>query len=48
MYLGQTNVDVCQVAAILAHMVLCGSAPGPFFQFANSRYLTQGQLIAAV
>lgn len=30
-YLGQTNVDVYPVAAILAYMMLRGSAPGPFF-----------------
>ena len=47
-YLGSTNGDVCPVAAVLAYIVLRGSAPGLFFRFAVGRPLTRDRFVAAV
>ena len=47
-YLGRTEADVCPVASILAYMVVRGPAPGPFFRFADGRYLTRARFVAAV
>jgi hypothetical protein len=47
-YLGRSQGDVCPVAAVLSYMVLRGSAPGPFFRFADGRLLTWERFVAAV
>ena len=47
-YLGQSKSDICPVAAILAYSVLRGSAPGPFFQFADGRALTRARFVEAI
>ena len=48
LYLGRSKSDVCPVAAILAYMVIRQSAPGPFFVFADGRYLTRVRFVAAL
>ena len=42
-YLGQCDSNLCPVVAVVSYMVLRGSAPGPFLQFADGRYLTRDQ-----
>jgi len=47
-YLGVIHSSLCQVAAILHYMVICGRSPGPFFVFSDGTYLTRDWFVAAV
>ena len=42
------SCDLCPVAAVLNYMVQRGSAPGPFFRFANGNYLTRERFVTAM
>ena len=45
-YLGRGDSNLCPVAAVASYMVLRGSAPWPFFQFADGRYLTRDRFVS--
>ena len=47
-YLGRSHADLCPVSAVLAYMVLRGTSPGPFFTFADGRYLTRDRFVSSV
>ena len=47
-YLGRSQADLCPVSAVLAYMVLRGASPGPFFFFADERYLTRDRFVLSV
>lgn len=47
-YLGRTDDDLCPVAASLNYMVDRGPAPGPFFTFADGKYLTRSKFVEEV
>jgi hypothetical protein len=47
-FLGSTDSSICPVAAILDYMVRRGESGGPFFTFADSRFLTRDRFVAAV
>ena len=47
-YLGRCDSNLCPVAAVASYMVLRGSTPGPFFQFADGRYLTRDRFVSNV
>ena len=47
-YLGCSQADLCPVSAVLAYMVLRGASPGPFFFFADGRYLTRDRFVSSV
>ena len=47
-YLGRSQADLCPVSAVLAYMVLNDTTPGPFFFFADGRYLTRDRFDLSV
>ena len=47
-FLGHTESDLCPVAAVLAYMVVRGVSPGPFFRFADGRFLTRSRFVQAI
>ena len=48
LYLGRTSNELCPVAAILTYMVNRGAGDGPFFRFADGRFLTRDRFVTAV
>jgi len=47
-YLGRTTGELCPVASILDYMVRRGAQSGPFFTFADGRFLTRERFVSAV
>ena len=47
-YLGQGDSSLCPVAAVASYIMLRGSAPRPFFQFADGRNLTRDRFVSNV
>ena len=48
MYVGQTNCNLCPVAAVLVYMAMKGPKPGPLFTFSNKKPLTWARFIVEV
>ena len=44
-YLGETGVDICPVAAILSYMVMARAKQSPFFCFSNGQALTRDNFV---
>ena len=47
-FLGRTDLPLCQVAALLAYLMVQGPGEGPLFRFEDGRALTRPRLVAAV
>ena len=47
-FIGQTNNDLCPIAALAAYLAFRGARPGPFFQFCNGRPLTRESFVTRV
>lgn len=45
-HLGRTGSTLCPVSAVLVHLAIRPSAPGPLFIFQNGTPLTRGQLVS--
>ncbi len=45
---GRTGEDLCPVAAGLAYMVTRGASLGPFFLFADEKFLTRDRFVKAI
>ena len=48
LYLGQTGVDLCPVAAMIDYLAVRGIASGPLFQFQDGSPLHRRQLVLAI
>ena len=48
LYLGQTDMDICLVRALLPYLAARGNHPRPFFIEENGRMLTRAQFSAKV
>ena len=48
LYLGQTWVDLCPVAAMADYLAVRGTTPGPLFRFQDGSGLHRRQLVTAV
>ena len=47
-YFGRCDSNLCPVGTVVSYMVLRGSAPGPFFKFADGQYLTRDWFMSNV
>ena len=45
-FMGETDNDLCPVAAVLAFKAIRGPGPGPFFRFSNGKPLNRSRLVA--
>ena len=45
MYVGRSHKKLCAVSAVLAYLVICCPAPGPFFVFEDGGVLSRQRLV---